>query len=63
MRNRLVLSFVLVFAAAGVASGQGQPLFPAVQQAPAEKPATPERAEVLVLGVYHMANRVLQIWR
>ena len=26
------------------------------QQAPAEKPATPARAEVLVLGVYHMAN-------
>ena len=31
--------------------------FPAVsQQSPAEKPAAPARAEVLVLGVYHMAN-------
>jgi hypothetical protein len=26
------------------------------QQSPAEKPAAPARAEVLVLGVYHMAN-------
>jgi Family of unknown function (DUF5694) len=32
-------------------------VFPAVcQQAPADKSATPARAEVLVLGVYHMAN-------
>src|SRR2546426_2347477 len=30
---------------------------PAVSQpSPAEKPAAPARAEVLVLGVYHMAN-------
>src|SRR5207247_5193898 len=30
---------------------------PAVsQESPAEKPAAPARAEVLVLGVYHMAN-------
>src|SRR5688572_3906223 len=28
----------------------------ASQQSPAVKPATPPRAEVLVLGVYHMAN-------
>src|ERR687886_439400 len=26
------------------------------QQSPAEKPAAPARVEVLVLGVYHMAN-------
>jgi hypothetical protein len=32
-------------------------IFPTVsQQSPAEKPAAPARAEVLVLGVYHMAN-------
>jgi uncharacterized protein DUF5694 len=32
-------------------------VFPAVcQQTPADKSATPARAEVLVLGVYHMAN-------
>ncbi len=32
-------------------------ILPAVsQQPPAEKPAAPARAEVLVLGVYHMAN-------
>jgi hypothetical protein len=30
--------------------------YAAAQQAPAEKPAVPARAEVLVLGVYHMAN-------
>lgn len=32
-------------------------ILPAVsQQSPAEKPAAPARAEVLVLGVYHMSN-------
>lgn len=32
------------------------PLSVASQQPPAEKPAAPARAEVLVLGVYHMSN-------
>ena len=54
MRSRLVVLFSLVFVCAAVASGQERAILPAVsQQPPAE---TPARAEVLVLGVYHMAN-------
>lgn len=43
MRKQLVALFSLVLVSAVIASGQ-------------EKQATPARAEVLVLGVYHMAN-------
>ena len=45
MRKQLLALFVL-----GLLSA------PAAGQSPAEKPAAPARAEVLVLGVYHMAN-------
>lgn len=49
--------FSLVFVSAVIASGQERAILPAVsQQSPAETPAAPVRAEVLVLGVYHMAN-------
>jgi hypothetical protein len=43
MRKQLVALFSLVLVSAVIASGQ-------------EKQATPARAEVLVLGTYHMAN-------
>jgi hypothetical protein len=39
-----------------IASGQERAVVPVSQQSAAEKPAPPARAEVLVLGVYHMAN-------
>lgn len=47
MKPELILTFAL-------ALGAGLPALS--QQPPAEKPAPPGRAEVLVLGVYHMAN-------
>jgi hypothetical protein len=64
MRSRLVVLFGVglfgvvlfgvVFVCAAVASGQERAILPAASgQTPAE---TPARAEVLVLGVYHMAN-------
>jgi hypothetical protein len=57
MRKQLVALFSLVLVGAVIASGQGHATLPAVfQQTPTEKPAVPVRAEVLVLGVYHMAN-------
>ncbi len=50
MYKQLVALFSLVLVSAVIASGQERAVIPAVaQQAPA-------RAEVLVLGVYHMAN-------
>ena len=49
MRKQLVALFGLVFVSAVVASGQERGVVPVSQQ-------TPARAEVLVLGVYHMAN-------
>ncbi|HJU54534.1 MAG TPA: DUF5694 domain-containing protein [Pyrinomonadaceae bacterium] len=50
MRDQLATLFSLVFVSAVIVSGQERTVIPAVsQQAPA-------RAEVLVLGVYHMAN-------
>lgn len=57
MRKQLVALFSLVFVSAVITSGQERAMLPAVpQQSPAEKLVTPVRAEVLVLGVYHMAN-------
>jgi len=57
MRKQLVALFSLVFVSAVITSGQVRAILPAVlQQSPAEKPAAPARAEVLVLGVYHMSN-------
>jgi hypothetical protein len=53
MRKQLVALFSLVFISAAVASGQERAILPAVPQ---NAPAAPARAEVLVLGVYHMAN-------
>ena len=55
---RLVVLFSLVFVSVVIAAGQGRIIIPAVSQQPsAEQPAQPGgRAEVLVLGVYHMAN-------
>lgn len=53
MRNRLVALFSLVLVSAVIASGQERAILPIVVQ---QTPATPARAEVLVLGVYHMAN-------
>jgi hypothetical protein len=47
MRKQPAALFSLVFVSAVIAFGQ---------QSPAEKPAAPVRAEVLVLGAYHMAN-------
>lgn len=45
--NRLLCTLALTL---------GATLPSVAQQSPAEKPATPARVEVLVLGVYHMAN-------
>src|SRR5712692_2366100 len=57
MRKQLVALFSLVFVSAVIASGQERAILPAVlHQSPAEKLVTPVRAEVLVLGVYHMSN-------
>jgi len=57
MRKQLVALFSLVFVSAVIASGQERAILPAVsQQSPADTPAAPVRAEVLALGVYHMAN-------
>ena len=57
MCKRIVTLFSLVLVCAVVASGQERATLPASsQQTPAEKPAVHARAEVLVLGVYHMAN-------
>lgn len=54
MSKRLVVLFCLVFVSATNASGQRRTMLPVSQQ---QSPApTPARAEVLVLGVYHMAN-------
>lgn len=50
MRSRLVVLFSLIFVCAFVASGQERATLPAASA------QTPARAEVLVLGVYHMAN-------
>ena len=58
MRKRLVALFSLLFVSGVITSGQERAKFSAVpQQSPAEKRVTPIRAEVLVLGTYHMANR------
>lgn len=57
MCKQIVALFSLVFVGAVITSGQERATLRAVsQQTPAEKPAVPVRAEVLVLGVYHMAN-------
>lgn len=52
MRKQLVAALSLLFFCA-VALGQAPVTAPAALQTPAQKPA---RAEVLVLGTYHMAN-------
>ncbi|HWS99413.1 MAG TPA: DUF5694 domain-containing protein [Pyrinomonadaceae bacterium] len=49
MRKQLVALFCLVFVSAVISSGQERTVVPVSQQ-------TPARAEVLVLGTYHMAN-------
>jgi len=57
MCKQIVALFSLVLVGAAIASGQGRVTLPTIsQQTPVEKPAVPVRAEVLVLGVYHMAN-------
>lgn len=57
MRKQLAALFSLVLVSAVITVGQERATPPAVsQQTPAEKLALPARAEVLVLGVYHMAN-------
>lgn len=50
MRRKLVVLFSLFFVTVAAARGQ-EPVTP-----PAAPPPQPARAEVLVLGVYHMAN-------
>lgn len=56
MRKQLLALFGLILVSAVNAPGQG-PAAPAAPQQPrAEQPAATARAEVLVLGVYHMAN-------
>ncbi|MDQ3820531.1 MAG: DUF5694 domain-containing protein [Acidobacteriota bacterium] len=58
MYKRTITLFSLVFISTVITAGQGRTALPAFsQQTPAEQRATPVRAEVLVLGVYHMANR------
>jgi hypothetical protein len=57
MRKRLAALLGLVFVSAAGAFAQGSAVLPASQQTPAaQTPPAPARAEVLVLGVYHMAN-------
>jgi hypothetical protein len=56
MRKQLIVLFSLVFVSAVTAPGQERAILPVSQQSPVEKPAAPVRPEVLVLGVYHMAN-------
>ncbi|HEX8190542.1 MAG TPA: DUF5694 domain-containing protein [Pyrinomonadaceae bacterium] len=56
MLKQLAALFCLVLAGAAVASGQGRAALRVPQQSPAPPPAAPARPEVLVLGVYHMAN-------
>ena len=53
MRKQLVAVFSLVFVSAVIVFGQERAMLPVSRQTPAQ---TPARAEVLVLGVYHMAN-------
>ncbi len=53
MRKQLVALLSLVFVSAVIASGQERIILPTVSQ---QSPAAPARTEVLVLGVYHMAN-------
>lgn len=57
MRKQLLILLSLIFVSAVVAAGQERAILPAVsQQTSAQTPAAPARSEVLVLGVYHMAN-------
>ena len=56
MLKQLVVLFCLVFVSATIASGQGRAMLRVSQQSPAPPPAVSARSEVLVLGVYHMAN-------
>ena len=53
MRKQLVMLFSLLFASAAIVAAQQRAIFPAIKQSPTDKPA---RAQVLVVGVYHMAN-------
>jgi hypothetical protein len=58
MRNRLVALFSVIFLSAVIATGQERVIRGASPQSPAQAGASGAsvRAEVLVLGVYHMAN-------
>lgn len=57
MRKQLVVLLGLFFVSALLASGQERVIVGGVsQQSPAQVPSAHARAEVLVLGVYHMAN-------
>lgn len=57
MRKQLPALFLLVFVSVVIASGQERCVLPGVlQQSLAQTPTPPVRAEVLVLGTYHMAN-------
>lgn len=56
MPRRLIALFGLVLVSAVAAFGHERPALFASSQSPAGAPAAPGRAEVLVLGVYHMAN-------
>jgi hypothetical protein len=51
MCKQLAVLFCLVFVSAAITSGKGRAMLPVSQQSSALT-----RAEVLVLGVYHMAN-------
>lgn len=57
MRKQIVALLILVLAGAVITSGEKSASLTAVsQRSPTEKQDAPARAEVLVLGVYHMAN-------